>query len=145
MLTLRYNEPVFILMLRGRVGCLRHVNIESKLRTELFSVITQRVVVIITTTRWVTTQKSAVLIYFAAEAWNYANHNFFQERISNKLKVLTAVLSKIQKSSGTLLREIPKVSRDYTPLCFQFWSQSAQEEGLNVLILKTKLPTLEGS
>jgi len=23
MLTLRYNEPVFILMLRGRVGCLR--------------------------------------------------------------------------------------------------------------------------
>jgi len=32
MLTLRYNEPVFILMLRGRVGCLWAVYKESFIR-----------------------------------------------------------------------------------------------------------------
>ena len=29
MLTLRYNEPVFILMLRGRVGCLRQPTVRA--------------------------------------------------------------------------------------------------------------------
>jgi len=38
MLTLRYNEPVFILMLRGRVGCLRqfHINLSSGCRADTF-------------------------------------------------------------------------------------------------------------
>ena len=32
MLTLRYNEPVFILMLRGRVGCLRQPTLPLSIR-----------------------------------------------------------------------------------------------------------------
>jgi len=34
MLTLRYNEPVFILMLRGRVGCLRQPTLLLSIRTK---------------------------------------------------------------------------------------------------------------
>jgi tricorn protease-like protein len=54
------------------------------------------------------------------ESLKLANKNLFQERFSNKLKVLTAVLSKIHKSSATLLRELPEVSRDYTCGAFSF-------------------------
>ena len=32
MLTLQYNEPVFILMLRGRVGCLRQPTLPLSIR-----------------------------------------------------------------------------------------------------------------
>ena len=32
MLKLRYNEPVFILMLRGRVGCLRQPTLPLSIR-----------------------------------------------------------------------------------------------------------------
>jgi len=35
MLTLRYNEPVFILMLRGRVGCLRQLPVGDVVMEEL--------------------------------------------------------------------------------------------------------------
>ena len=37
MLTLRYNEPVFILMLRGRVGCLRQHDIGNKETQNIFN------------------------------------------------------------------------------------------------------------
>ena len=35
MLTLRYNEPMFILMLRGRVGCLRQHELLNRLRSTM--------------------------------------------------------------------------------------------------------------
>ena len=38
MLTLRYNEPVFILMLRGRVGCLRQPTLPLSIRITGLSV-----------------------------------------------------------------------------------------------------------
>ena len=38
MLTLRYNEPVFILMLRGRVGCLRQPTLPPYLCGFIFSI-----------------------------------------------------------------------------------------------------------
>ena len=38
MLTLRYNEPVFILMLRGRVGCLRPKSLQLRVSRQLNNV-----------------------------------------------------------------------------------------------------------
>ena len=39
MLTLRYNEPVFILMLRGRVGCLRQPTLPLSIRINVSSIL----------------------------------------------------------------------------------------------------------
>jgi len=39
MLTLRYNEPVFILMLRGRVGCLRQPTDVGDFKHELLNLL----------------------------------------------------------------------------------------------------------